>query len=113
MLLDSLLHSGLRRKHHSCVSTLLHVRNLLPSSGRYLHSHYLATAHNTASFFVLRCFDFPELYQLMGWSNNNELKWKKECGLIISFQSEIRTGQLEKSQKHYCFSQRRIVNYMK
>jgi hypothetical protein len=47
------LSHGPRREQLFSVSPLVHVRNMLPSNGRYLQSHYLATALRTTFYFII------------------------------------------------------------
>jgi hypothetical protein len=51
-----LLLSGLNRKHRSSVNPFVHVRNLLPNSGRCLQDHYLVTGLHATILMLLDFF---------------------------------------------------------
>jgi hypothetical protein len=62
------LQYGLRREHLFLVSPLAHVMNLLPSNGRSLQSHYLATGlHVTLYIFLLFTVKLWVFYFLYFW----------------------------------------------
>jgi hypothetical protein len=83
---------GPHRKHHSSVQLLL-VMNLLPSSGRCLYSHYLATClHATISSFVMLAAILWHLsIQGTYLKQNLRFLWRWLWGLLSSGMCPLET----------------------